>query len=116
MKILLDENMPFAFIDFLNEKGHTVEHLKKIGKGGIKNSNVYKYAETEKMWIFTKDSDFKNVLKFETYNIQGVLLFKVSNTFTENLLKLMNLLLKNYSDKFEEKHLIIVEDDGVNVL
>ena len=43
MRILLDENIPYAFIDFLEKKGHTVEHIKKIGKSGIKNGDVYKY-------------------------------------------------------------------------
>jgi len=30
--ILLDENIPFDFIDFFENAGYNVEHLKKIGK------------------------------------------------------------------------------------
>jgi predicted nuclease of predicted toxin-antitoxin system len=40
MRILLDENLPFALITFLEERGHAVFHIKKLGKSGIKNGEV----------------------------------------------------------------------------
>jgi predicted nuclease of predicted toxin-antitoxin system len=44
IKFLLDENIPYALIDLLEKQNFTVEHLKKIGKQGIKNGEVYKVA------------------------------------------------------------------------
>ncbi len=41
IKFLLDENMPFALVEFLKNKGYEAEHLKKLGKGGIRNGEVY---------------------------------------------------------------------------
>ena len=35
IKFLLDENIPYALIEYLEEKGFSVEHLKKMGKEGI---------------------------------------------------------------------------------
>ena len=57
VKFLLDENTPYALIDLLESRGFTVMHLKKIGKGGIKNGEVYEFAERNKMWIITRDAD-----------------------------------------------------------
>ena len=53
ISFLLDENIPFALIEFLERKGYHVIHLKKIGKSGIKNGEVYEIAEENKMWIVT---------------------------------------------------------------
>ena len=35
IKFLLDENIPYALMEFLNNKGYSAEHLKKIDKVGI---------------------------------------------------------------------------------
>lgn len=40
IKFLLDENIPYALIDLLESRGFTVMHLKRIGKGGIRNGEV----------------------------------------------------------------------------
>jgi len=56
IEFLLDENLPFALIDFLEKKGFRVNHLKKMGKSGIKNGAVYKIAEQSKSWIIVKDN------------------------------------------------------------
>ena len=45
IKFLLDENTPYALIGLLESRGFTVIHLKKIGKGGIKNGEVCEFAE-----------------------------------------------------------------------
>jgi len=45
IEFLLDENLPFALVSFLEKRGYQVDHLKKMGKSGIKNGEVYKIAE-----------------------------------------------------------------------
>ena len=68
IKFLLDENIPYALIDLLEKRGFTVEHLKRIGKQGIKNGEVYEIAEKEKMWIVTRDANFQNLRRFYAFN------------------------------------------------
>ncbi|MCF6148266.1 MAG: DUF5615 family PIN-like protein [Candidatus Kuenenia sp.] len=68
IQFLLDENMPYALIDFLESRGFTATHLKRIGKGGIRNGEVYEFAEKNKMWIITRHADFQNIKKFNNYN------------------------------------------------
>jgi len=31
----LDENIPYALIEYFEKKGFSIEHLKKMGKEGI---------------------------------------------------------------------------------
>jgi len=116
VKFLLDENMPFALIGVLEKRGFTVRHLKKIGKAGIKNGEVYKIAEREKSWIVTRDADFENYRKFISYKIGGVILFKLSESKTLHLLNMMNRFLDKHNDKLIKKHLVLIENDGVKIL
>ncbi len=115
MAFLLDENMPFALGEFLKDRGYNSYHLKKMGKGGIKNGEVYNVAEKKNAWILTRDSDFKSYHKFITHNVRGIIVFTLSNTRTENILKVMNHLLENHYEKFSSKHLIIIEDSKIKI-
>ncbi|MBW7897562.1 hypothetical protein B188_23880 [Candidatus Brocadiaceae bacterium B188] len=115
IKFLLDENIPYALIDLLESRGFTVMHLKRIGKGGIRNGEVYEFAEKNKMWIITRDADFQNIKKFNTYNVAGIILIKLTLTKTDYLLKSLKRFLDKYNDKLSEKRLIIVEDYVVRV-
>ena len=57
---LLDENITFELIQLIESFGFFVEHIKKIGKTGIENGKIYKYAEVKNMWIVTRDTDFQD--------------------------------------------------------
>jgi predicted nuclease of predicted toxin-antitoxin system len=115
IKFLLDENIPYAVIDFLQKKGIDVQHLKKMGKQGIKNGEVYEIAENEQSWIVTRDTDFQNLQRFYHYNVAGIILFKLTGSKTEQLLNAMVRLLDKQKDKFAGKALIIVEDYEVKI-
>jgi len=115
IKFLLDENIPYALIDFLEKRGFSVEHLKKLQMGGIKNGEVYKIAVKRKMWIITRDADFQNYYRFGSHDIAGIILIKLTLTKTNYLLKAMERFLAKYQDKLLEKHLIIVEDEIIRI-
>lgn len=114
-KFLLDENMPLALCEFLENKGFHVDHLKTLDKGGIKNGEVYKIAEIENAWIITRDSDFESYRKFITYNVAGVIVFKLTETKTPYLIKVMKRFLEIHQNKLLAKHLIIIEDKEIKI-
>jgi predicted nuclease of predicted toxin-antitoxin system len=115
VKFLLDENIPYALIDLFQRRGFDVQHLKKMGKQGIKNGEVYEIAQNEGSWIVTRDADFQNLRKFYSYNIVGIVLFKLTRSKTEHLLNAMIRLLDKQKDKLAGKNLIIVEDYEVKI-
>ncbi len=112
---LLDENIPYALIDLLERKGFSVGHLKKMGKIGIKNGEVYELAEKTQAWILTRDTDFQNIRRFMSHNISGIILLKLTRTNTDYLLDTMRKLLDKHRNRLSEKHLIIVEDEEVKI-
>ena len=115
IKFLLDENMPYALLEFLLSKGYEADHLKKIEKIGIKNGEVYRLAEQSKSWILTRDSDFRSYQKFVSHTLRGIIVFTLSDTTTRNILNVMSRFLKSHCDKLMSKHLIIIDDDIVKI-
>lgn len=115
VRLLLDENMPFALLELLANEGCEADHLKKMEKAGIKNGEVYRVAEQDGFWILTRDSDFRSYHKFVTHNISGVMVFSLSDTTTRNILDVMRRFLKTHSGRLESKHLIIIDDNTVKI-
>ncbi|MCP4698888.1 MAG: hypothetical protein GY862_18850 [Gammaproteobacteria bacterium] len=115
VRFILDENMPFALLEFLRNKDCEADHLKKLEKVGIRNGEVYKLAEQNGSWILTRDSDFKSYHKFVAHNVKGVIVFMLSDTTTRNILDVMNRFLKTHSEKLASKHLIIIDDSTIKI-
>jgi predicted nuclease of predicted toxin-antitoxin system len=59
IKFLLDENIPYALIDLLKKRGFDVQHLKKMGKQGIRNGEVYGIAEKKRAGLSRETLIFK---------------------------------------------------------
>jgi predicted nuclease of predicted toxin-antitoxin system len=115
IEFLLDENIPFSFIEFIERKGFIVRHLKKIGRGGIKNGEVYQFAKENRLWIITRDSDFENYRKFVEHDVGGIIVFKLSKTKTQHLLNTMDRFFEIHRDKLLVKHLIIINDNEIKI-
>ena len=112
---LLDENMPFTLMEFLSKKGYEVNHLKKMGKGGVKNGEVYTLAEEESARILTRDADFKSYYKFLKYNVEGIIVFTMEDTKTKNILRVVDRFLQDHGEQLTSKRLIIIEDTGMKI-
>lgn len=115
VRFLLDENMPFALLELLRNRGFEADHLKKLEKVGIRNGEVYELAEQSGSWILTRDSDFRSYHKFVIHNIKGVIVFMLSDTTTRNILNITGKFLKTHSEKLKSKHLIIIDDNTVKI-
>jgi predicted nuclease of predicted toxin-antitoxin system len=115
INFLLDENMPFALVEFLINKGYFASHLKQLGKGGIRNGEVYQVAKEKEAWILTRDSDFKSYHKFVLHPIKGIIVMTLSDTRTQNILKYVQQFLETQSEKLSSKHLIIIEDSEIKI-
>ena len=116
ISVLLDENMPFNLIELFEKVGHITYHVKKLGKTGIKNGEVYKLSLELKAWIITRDSDFENLAKFEQYDPYGVVVIKTNITTSVFLRKLFKTLLEKKSIDFSQQQLIVIDEDGIKIL
>lgn len=112
---LLDENIPFALITLLEDSGFEVNHLKKSGKAGIRNGEVYELASRYSSWIVTRDSDFQSIYKLNQYDIKGVIVLKLNSTKTPYLPGRFESFLQNYRDTLDTKSVIIISDEHIRI-
>ena len=113
---LLDENMDYAVIDYLESKGFTVEHIKKIDKTGIKNGKVYQYAEEKQMWIITRDKDYQNLYRSSKSKETGIVYLKIKNTKRKFIINALDRLFSENVDFYTKKQLIIIDDERIEFI
>ena len=114
---LLDENIPYSAISLLEKRGHTVAHVRKVGKAGIRNGEVYQLAADLNSWIITRDADFKSYIKFISYDVKGVIVFISDTQFTRSqFAEVLEKFLDRYESRFGNKLLIVIDNDEITVL
>lgn len=113
IEFLIDENLPFELLNLFSKKNISSSHLKKIGKTGIKNGEVYNLAQERNLWIITRDSDFENYLNFASYDVGGIIVLKLEKTNTTYLMKTLGKFLSQHKDKLDKKRLIIIQDNKI---
>lgn len=112
---LLDENISFDAIAVIKKLGYKAEHIKKIDKTGIRNGEVYKIAVAKKLIIITRDSDFESIVNFDQYNLPGVIVFRLTDSTTKNIIQYIKKILTDYKKDLSTKHLIIVFDNKITI-
>jgi predicted nuclease of predicted toxin-antitoxin system len=116
-RILLDENIPYALIEFLERRGHTVYHIRKLGKAGIRNGEVYQLAVELRAWIVTRDKDFKSYVKFASYDVPGVIVIETDEQLTRTqVVNTFRGFLDKFEEKLTEKRLICIEENEVRII
>lgn len=116
ISFLLDENIPFVIINYLETKGFSVEHIKKIGKIGIKNGEAYRYAEKKHSWIITRDKHFENLYRLSNSKETGIVYLTIKDTKRKYIINALDRLFNEYQDFYTKKQLIIIDDESIEFI
>ncbi len=113
---IIDENLSYDLIEFLQKKGFNADHIKKMELGGTKNGELYKIIEKNKAWFISKDKDFSVKEKFDKYKVGGIIVLNLSNETTKNFKQYIDLTFKELRNNFEVKKLVLVRDKEFLIL
>ena len=117
ISFLLDENIPYSLIDFLERREYKVYHIRKLGKSGIRNGEVYQLAVDLSAWIVTRDKDFRSHSKFLRYKVPGIIILESEEELTRvEVVREFDQFLKTHADKLNEKQLIVLNAGTVRTL
>jgi len=116
MKFLLDENMPYDLIPVFERAGHHAFHIKKLGKTGIKNGEVYSLAASLDAWIITRDIDFISEVKFNFYKPFGIIYFGMRDTTVLNVVRAFQRILSVHEIDFLKPKLVKVYEYGIEII
>jgi len=117
LAFLLDENIPYSLMGFLQRRGYNVDHIRKLGMAGIRNGEVYQLAVSLKSWIVTRDKDFRNYEKFLSYDVAGIIVIESELDLTrQQVVEVFEKFLKTFESKLASKSLIIINDGEFRLL
>lgn len=84
MKLLLDENLPFSFVENLTELGFSVEHVRMVGLRGKSDTEIASYAKQHSFIIITKDIEFGSLVVHPVGTHHSVIILRLSNLFKKD--------------------------------
>ena len=58
MRFLIDEQLPPALAAAIEARGHTAQHVRDAGLGGLSDDVIWQHASSTQAIIVTKDADF----------------------------------------------------------
>ena len=61
MKILIDMNLSYEWIKYLEECGHETIHWKDTGRSDTPDADIVKWARDNGFVVFTNDLDFVRI-------------------------------------------------------
>jgi len=96
MKLLLDENLPFSFVQSLTESGFVVEHVRNVGLRGALDKEIALYAKNKKYILVTKDLEFGSPLLYPPGSHYSLMILRLPyNCKKEQVLKIITNLLNS---------------------
>jgi predicted nuclease of predicted toxin-antitoxin system len=114
MRFLVDENLPFSLIRFLQESGHDVFDVAASSLRGSPDQHLWRLAAREKRVLITKDLDFP-FPQIRPYP-PGLILIRVPDTFTgPQITRLFSTTFQRIRPKGFEGHITVVAPGQIRV-
>lgn len=86
MKIKLDENLPDALVELLENLGHEVHTVLSEGLKGRNDRVIWDLAQAESRFLITQDLDFSNIHQFTPGTHAGILLIRLHQPSRQSLI------------------------------
>ena len=100
-----------GLIEWLREYGYDAIHLREQDLKRLPDSQIFAKATAENRIILTCDLDFPEIVALSGASSVSVVVFRLSNTRTANLItRLARVLEDSAQDHLEEGAIISVED------
>ena len=111
MKVIVDENLPPSWADFLQERGFDAIHWKDVGRLGDPDNVVFEYAAKSSGVIVTQDLDFSRLLALYGVSLPSVVQLRVDCPTPEFIGAILVNLLKKHDDSLKRGCLISVDTE-----
>ena len=113
MKLLADENFPFASFKYLLSCGYDIEHISEVGSG-ISDESITVISEEQERIILTFDSDFGELIYKEGQLPYGVIYFRWLSFTPKEPGQYLHGLISNTDLKVVfEKYMTVISRDHI---
>ena len=109
MILVLDENLPPRWRDFLSPFGISATHWRDIGKIGDSDETIFDYACAHESIIITQDLDFTRILALRGARLPSVIQLRVQCPTPEVIGQALLSVLKNHRQQLGDGCLISLD-------
>jgi predicted nuclease of predicted toxin-antitoxin system len=110
MRFLADMGVAMRVVDWLRANGHEAIHLREEGLQRISDDKIFEKAVYENRIIITFDLDFGEILARNRNSVTSVVLFRIQNTTTPNVIKRFQTAISEFGNALETGAILIIED------
>ena len=110
MQFLADMGVSVKVADWLRSQGHDVVHLRDRGLQRLPNGEIFELAAQEQRIVLTFDLDFGEILAQSGDRTVSVVLFRLHNPRTDNVIKRITHVLSQSSAELLQGAIVVVED------
>jgi len=110
MRFLADMGISQGVVDWLCEAGHDAKHLRTEGLQRMPDDQIFAKASNENRIVLTWDLDFGEIVALLAGKQTSVILFRLHNTRTANVIKRLQKVLEESEKPLAEGAIVVVED------
>jgi predicted nuclease of predicted toxin-antitoxin system len=115
IKLLIDENIPPAIVEFLGGKGFDVLYARECELSGKGDSEIIALARDQGRTLVTFDKHFANVLLYPLNSHYGIIRIRIHPPVISDIVKALEHLMRNFDLNTIDQTLIVLERDGFRV-
>lgn len=115
MRFLADMGVSNRVVEWLVANGHEATHLRDEGLQRLPNGLIFQKALVEQRVVLTFDLDFGDILAGCNQDWASVVLFRLADATTENVIARLNIVLLNFADDLAQGAIIVVEQSRCRV-
>lgn len=112
MSILIDENLPPRWEEYLAAHGFPAKHWTRIGNPGDADELIFYYAIQNCMVVITQDLDFGRMLALYKTSLPSVIQLRVGAPIPEIVGNMVLNVLKNYRQQLEAGCLVSIDSNS----
>ncbi len=109
MKLIIDENLPPRWRDYLAPFGISATHWIDIGQAGDPDELVFEHTKAQGAILLTQDLDFTRMLALSGANLPSVIQLRVDSPIPEIVGEILLRILQNHIQQLEDGCLITVD-------
>lgn len=109
MTLIIDENLPPRWSDYLALHGITATHWPDIGNFGDADDKIFDYACSQGTIIITQDLDFTRMLALRGTHLPSVIQLRVQCPIPETIGPALLEILKRHCDQLLSGCLITLD-------
>jgi predicted nuclease of predicted toxin-antitoxin system len=115
LTLLIDMNLPPAWVERFAREGWTAVHWSEVGDARATDAMVMEHARTHGQVVFTHDLDFGAILANTTANGPSVIQVRAQNVTPESLGDLVVAVIRDHAQSLEAGALVTVNESTMRV-